>query len=97
MGSTMTPKTVHLVWLSFVDASGWLGGCVIAAPSVMEAIAKTWLLGINPGGEVGLIEFDIAETAIPDVWPIDRLCHDKAVMEAMPPPGSWTVTEGTPV
>ncbi len=79
-------RLVHLVWLSFADESGWLGGCIVEAQSLAAAVTKTHLLGINPGGEIQLVEFDIADAAIPDAWPIDCLCHDKSAMEAMPPP-----------
>ncbi len=82
----MTKKIVHLVWLSFVDESGWLGGCIVEAQSLAVAVTKTHLLGINPGGEIASIEFDIANDAIPEAWPIDTLCRDKLAMKALPPP-----------
>ncbi len=82
----MTEKIVHLVWLSFADESGWLGGCVVETQSLAAAITKTHLLGINPGGEIESVEFDIADAEIPDAWPIDTLCRDRLVMKTMPPP-----------
>jgi hypothetical protein len=48
-------------WLSFVDpdkpkGEQFLGGCVVKAETVEQAIGWTWAIGINPGGEVGIME-----------------------------------------
>ena len=39
-------------WLSFADDTGFLGGCVVKADSMMNAIRATHVLRINPGGSV---------------------------------------------
>ena len=39
---------MHWFWLSFADK----GGCVIAGTDPQDAIAESWRLEINPGGEV---------------------------------------------
>lgn len=42
--------TIH--YLSFADDTGWLGAIHVQADTFIEAVTKTHLLGINPGGEV---------------------------------------------
>lgn len=44
----------YLYWLSFRDPqyNKWLGGCFVLCDTPQNAIAKTHMLHINPGGEV---------------------------------------------
>ncbi len=52
-------------WLSFADEDGFRGVCIVRARGLVPAIARTHLLGINPGGEVQGAELPEAnETAI---------------------------------
>jgi len=39
-------------WLSFVDVTGFLGGCMAQAEGFMDAIYQCWDHGCNPGGSV---------------------------------------------
>lgn len=39
-------------WLSFADDDGFLGVCVVDAPSFPAAVTRSHELDINPGGEV---------------------------------------------
>lgn len=48
-------------YFSFVDAklpkgTQFLGACIVQAKTFTEALDKTWILGINPGGEAAFIE-----------------------------------------
>ena len=57
-----------LWWLSFADpdlpaGTQFLGVCIVEADGPVSAVAQASLLGINPGGEVG-----IAGPAPLDVW-----------------------------
>lgn len=47
-------------WLSFVDpgANRFLGGALIRADDMQEAINEAWIRGINPGGEVRGVEVE---------------------------------------
>lgn len=47
----------HCLWMSFCDperpkGQQFLGVVILRTKGVAHAIAKTWQLGINPGGEV---------------------------------------------
>lgn len=42
-------------WLSFVNASGFAGACIVEATDFNSAIKRAWDLGINPGGEVASV------------------------------------------
>ncbi len=39
-------------WLSFADASGFLGVAIVRAHGILSAATKARHLGINPGGDV---------------------------------------------
>ncbi len=41
-----------LWYLSFADATGFLGGAFIPADSLEDALTLSWLLRVNPGGDV---------------------------------------------
>jgi hypothetical protein len=52
-------------WLSFCDASKpagsqFLGACIVSAEDVADACRESWLLNINPGGEVAALAIDPA-------------------------------------
>jgi hypothetical protein len=41
------------VWyLSFVKSGEFIGGCMVKAWTMEQAVERTWRLRINPGGEV---------------------------------------------
>lgn len=47
-------------YLSFVDPSRpkgdkFIGGCYVQAVGEIFAVSEAWRLGINPGGEVGIL------------------------------------------
>ena len=43
-------------WLSFADADRFLGAVLVPAHSFVEAIKVSWILGLNPGGDVLPVE-----------------------------------------
>lgn len=43
-------------WFSFADQSGFLGACIVDAPTFQDVHQKTHALGINPGGEVKALQ-----------------------------------------
>lgn len=54
---------MSLFYLSFCDVNKpkgqqFLGATIVAADDAMEAVAKSHRLGINPGGEVAIVEFE---------------------------------------
>lgn len=52
------------VWyLSFADERGFLGGLFVRADSLSEALTRSHLLGLNPGGEVQGDELPAAAVA----------------------------------
>lgn len=61
-----------LMWLSFCDdekpkGSQFLGVIIIKASDVVDAVAKSHFLGINPGGEILAYELsDEASAEIPE-------------------------------
>ena len=55
----------ELLWLSFVhnrrpQGQRFLGATIVVAADVKDAVQEARRLGINPGGEVSLIEFPAA-------------------------------------
>ena len=63
-------------WLSFVDnrrpqGQRFLGATIVVAADVKDAVQEARRLGINPGGEVSLIEFPAAVPPNPN-W-VNRL------------------------
>lgn len=65
-------------WLSFADDSGFLGGCVVDAGTDVLAVVKAHGLGINPGGEVKVV--DLGDTEVPFK---KDLLYSKSDIEAM--------------
>lgn len=62
-------------WISFVNKKA-LGVCIVDAEDERSAVEKTHTLGINPGGEAMLFEFDMHdESAIEEInrWGKNRL------------------------
>lgn len=53
-----------IYYLSFVDESGWLGGCFVAADGPVTAVQISHRHGINPGGEVAI--WGLGPTPLPD-------------------------------
>jgi hypothetical protein len=54
----------NFFWLSFCDVtkpkgSQFLGACIVSANDIESAVQKSWILGINPGGEVACVELDL--------------------------------------
>ncbi len=52
-------------WLSFADGDlpkgqQFLGACIVQAETNIDAVTKAHLLGINPGGEVMMVEIESA-------------------------------------
>lgn len=45
-----------LFYLSFAGDDSWLGCIHIEAENVFDAITKTHILKINPGGEIAIVE-----------------------------------------
>ena len=45
-------------YLSFADDDAFRGACVVEAASAEDAVTVSWQRGINPGGEIMLIETD---------------------------------------
>lgn len=48
-------------YMSFVDperpaGDRFVGGCYVQGASMPEALDRSWRLGINPGGEVKILE-----------------------------------------
>lgn len=60
-------EPMRWVYLSFADADGFRGGCVVEAKGIIGAVARCNVLGINPGGEVMLADIpDEVLASIPD-------------------------------
>jgi len=47
---------VKVFWLSFADEDGHLGSCAVESTTEIGAVTKAHTLGINPGGEVAIVE-----------------------------------------
>jgi hypothetical protein len=74
-------------WLSFCDVkrpkgSQFLGACCLRAESLEEALTRSHLMGINPGGEVASLG-PIDEADKPADFPIDRLLQRHEIPGAM--------------
>ena len=54
-------KTNQLFWLSFADATGFKGACIVNADDFPMAVAVSKLKGCNPGGEVRGAKIDMKE------------------------------------
>lgn len=52
-------------WLSFSATTGFLGGCLVEAEDVGDAVEESWRWRCNPGGEIAIVE--IAEKFEPNV------------------------------
>lgn len=75
---------MKLWWLSFAGEEGFLGVCILEAPTFLFAVFKTHLLAINPGGEVK--GFEIPEKHHDDVIPemMDRLLSKSDLLALFP-------------
>jgi hypothetical protein len=68
-------------WMSFCDpknlvGSKFLGALIIKASDDLEAVRRSWSLGLNPGGEVVFYEIPKQyESRIPDDWVESRLIN----------------------
>lgn len=71
-------------WLSFTDPT-FLGGMFIEAPTMLAAVARSHMLGINPGGEVLAMGFR-AEAVEPG-W-VNRLLTKAEAEDAPVFPGA---------
>lgn len=61
-----------LWWLSFAGfEEGNKGMILVEAPTFVHAVARTWKLAINPGGEV--MGFEIAPGGKDDIFPHETL------------------------
>ena len=60
-------------WLSFVDPeeNKFLGGCLVEAEDAKAAVTKSHALGINPGGEIQMVQSD--QTGL---FPLDTLLQE---------------------
>lgn len=74
-------------WLSFVNASGFAGACIVEATDFKSAIARAWNLGINPGGEVASLPLPGIDTIHPS-WMNTLL--DKTTIEANDTKQGWS-------
>lgn len=76
-------------YMSFVDnhrpaGDQFVGALLLEADSLEEAITASWLLELNPGGEIAAVEIPAAVGRIPDSF-MNRLLT-KAEAEALPAP-----------
>ena len=87
-------------WLSFADDTGFLGVIVTEAEDIRAAAARTWALGINPGGEIAAWEHtpEILAGMVPEertaflAIPLDVLLS-KEVLQAMAHVGAKSIRE----
>lgn len=61
-----------MFWLSFADDEGFLGACLVEAADMVDAVTRTHLQGINPGGEVKIVG-PIPPGTMPESYPVGRL------------------------
>lgn len=85
---TTRDPLVPLWWLSFADpnlpaGTQFLGVVITQAATIEDAITGTHLLGINPGGQIGIMGPVPADLIAPE-WR-DRLLT-KAEAESVPDP-----------
>lgn len=68
---------LKMFWLSFVDTGTdtFLGGCLVKAEDAKAAVTKSHALGINPGGEVCMVQAD-AQGA----FPLDTLLQKEEII-----------------
>lgn len=78
-------------WLSFADASGFLGACIVSAASIAQAAQVAHRFGCNPGGEVAgrVIPKDVA-TLIEGKWRQKLLTREECEIIAAIQPGRET-------
>jgi hypothetical protein len=78
-------KKMNTYWISFAtDKDGHLGCCIVDAENEKEALAKTFELNINAGGEALLVELDTNnETAIKEInqWGKNKLITPQELVE----------------
>jgi hypothetical protein len=73
-------------YLSFASEGGFLGGAIIKAHGITDAVMKTLKLKINPGGEVMALPI-IDESKLPDETFRNRLLNRNEVDNLVPPKG----------
>lgn len=73
-------------WLSFSGEEGNLGVVIAQGHSEEDAIARTQLLGVHPGGDdvfgVPVPEHDPVAVAEMEQWGVDRLISPNELVEA---------------
>lgn len=66
-------------WMSFCDpdkpeGTQFLGAAIIKADNHFDMMTRSWLLGLNPGGEVAFFEIpEQYEKRVPNDWIESRL------------------------
>ena len=87
--SERNPVSPCYWWLSFADAEGFRGACLVLATDFMDAHRQTIRLGLNPGGEVQGIALDKAKEP-KDLLPFvpDKL-YSKADIDAIDKAVKW--------
>lgn len=70
-----------IFYLSFASEEGWLGACIVEEGTALAAIARTHLLGINPGGQIEI--FEVTGELIADFPPSvrNRLINTREELE----------------
>jgi hypothetical protein len=70
-----TPEYPNL-YLSFAGEEGFRGAVIVEENNISFAIATTWRLGINPGGEVAFLP----APSVPEKW-LNRLLTREEIQE----------------
>lgn len=70
-----------LWWLSFCDpdkpqGSAFLGVCIIEGDTIAEAMAASWVMHCNPGGEI--MGYDVSDVSIPTKYRRRLLTKEEA-------------------
>lgn len=68
-------------YLSFAEGK-FLGGCIVKATGLLDAVDMAHLLKINPGGEV--FGFEIPKGKIPDLIYMNRLLTKEEISTFWP-------------
>lgn len=76
-------KDSKYMWLSFADGDlpkgkQFLGGVLVEADDLIEAVVRSHALGINPGGEV-LGWGPISRNEINEHYPVEQLLGKKEI------------------
>lgn len=74
---------MRLFYISFASETVFLGATCVRAESELDAVRRTWSMGINPGGEAMICEVPVEAESAPDiVCCLNRLATE-AEMRAM--------------